>query len=372
MYVINAEVDGNTYQIDPLHSYDFDTMIVEVTSRCNLRCIFCPKSIAGNDKIPGRDMDMPVDLIDKTLELMHQIRPHAVAMVGVGELTFRKDWLSIADRFFNDEMAFTLNSNFGRLYSDQELDALLRFTVITISIESADPVTQKELRKAVDLSKIVANIRALQQRAKTRGVALPELRVNCTVSDRNAYGIYDLAELCVELDIDQFNLSSFYEMEGLESHGIHSIDHLSANQLGIVAREMTKIRDNLSHGRTRLDIQPRLYQLVMGNDENLSRAQGDTRICTQPWDTFTFGADGQIFPCCVQVDSFGHVSEPLETIINGPAIKKLRQQLLEGDLPDMCKDCSNAPLGKKEQLMQAISLKALRTGKVPRVQKIAQ
>ena len=237
MYVINAEVDGSIYQIDPLHSYQFETMIVEITSKCNLRCIFCPKSIRGNDQIPGRDMDMPADQIDQTLALTRELKPHSVAMVGIGELTFRKDWLEVAERFFEHDTAFTLNSNFGRIYSDAELDALLRFSAITISIESADPVIQKELRKAVDLSKIVTNIRALQQRARMRGMPLPELRVNCTVSDRNAYGIYDLAELCVELDINQFNLSSFYEMDGLEGHGIHSIDHLSANQLGIVARK---------------------------------------------------------------------------------------------------------------------------------------
>ena len=366
MYTITADIDGEKYFIDPLHSYEFHTMIIEISSKCNLRCIFCPKSIAGNDKIPGRDMDMPADLLDKNLALAQAIHPHSMAMVGIGELTFRKDWRAICERFFETDTSFTLNSNFGRKYSDDELDSLLRFNIITISIESADAVIQKELRKAVDLEKIIDNIKSLQQRAVTRGVPLPHLNVNCTVSDRNAYGIYDLAQLCADLKMHQFNLSSFYEMDGLEGHGIHSIDHLSPNQLSIVAQEMKKAQELLSKTSTQLDIQPRLRQLVMGIDEEETLHSGATRICTQPWDTYTFAADGQIFPCCVQMESFGHINEPIETIMNGPAIKNIRQRLLEGDLPEMCKDCSNAPLGKKEELMQAVAAKALRTGRVPK------
>jgi len=32
--------------------------MLEYSSRCNLRCTYCPKSNPGNEKIPGRDMDM--------------------------------------------------------------------------------------------------------------------------------------------------------------------------------------------------------------------------------------------------------------------------------------------------------------------------
>lgn len=356
------DFDTKQYQIDLLRTFRFNTLIVEITSRCNLRCIFCPKSIKGNENIPGRDMDMDKSTLASTLRFARQANPTIASLVGVGETTFREDWKDVCDHFFNLGIACIINSNFARIYTKSELDALLKFSNITISIESSDIELQKELRKSVDLKIIIKNIIALRARARINGVNTPQLTVNCTVSNRNVLGIKELAALCVELGIDQFNLSSLYELDELKEAHIRSIEHIEQSEREEAIKILEGTSQILKGTSTKLNIQPRLLQLYCGASEEGAR-EGLTRICIQPWTTYTVGADGQVFPCCVTLESFAKIDEPLDTLLNGQAIRKLRAQLLDGDLPAMCKACSNAPLGSTGDLYKAIVIEAIRSGK---------
>lgn len=354
---------GRQYRVDLLQSVRFNTLIVEITSRCNLRCIFCPKAIKDNESVPGRDMDMDEATLASTLRFARQASPSIASLVGVGETTFREDWKAVCQHFFNLGMACIINSNFGRLYTEADLDALLKFANITISIESSDIELQKKLRKAVDLKVILTNIIALRSRARLKGVNPPRLTVNCTVSDRNVMGIKELAAFCAELGIDQLNLSSLYEIDELKDNQIRSIEHLEPAERGEAITALEGAQQVLQGSSTQLCVQPRLLQLYNGASEEGPR-DGLTRVCTQPWTTYTVGADGQVFPCCVTAESFAKIDEPLETLLNGKAIRKLRAQLLDGDLPTMCQACSNAPLGSRDDLCKAVVSEALSSGKL--------
>jgi len=354
---------GEQYLVDLLHTSRFATLIVEITSRCNLRCIFCPKAVKDNEKVPGRDMDMDEATLAATLRFARQARPELASLVGVGETTFREDWRAVCQRFFDLGIPGIINSNFGRLYDEAELDSLLKFFNITISIESSDIELQKKLRKAVDLKVIVTNIVALRARARLTGVKMPRLTVNCTVSDRNVMGVQALAALCAELGIDQFNLSSLYEIEALSHHQLRSIEHLAPAQRIEAVNVLQAAQQMLQGSRTQLCVQPRLLQLYGGQSEEGPRA-GLTRVCLQPWTSYTVGADGQVFPCCVTADSFARIEQASDDLLNGEAIRTLRRRLLDGELPEMCQSCSNAPLGTLDDLRRTVVSAALGSGRL--------
>ena len=113
---------------------------------------------------------------------------------------------------------------------------------------------------------------------------------------------------------------------------------------------------------TSIAIQPRLSQLLKGKKEANWSADASTRICLQPWGSYTFGADGQVFPCCVVREPFIHIDEGTNSVVNGESIRQFRKQLLAGDLPEICQKCSNAPLGNKDELAKAIALRAFNDG----------
>lgn len=359
---VPIEIDGHKATLDLSRSHKFSTAIFEITSRCNLRCLFCFKSISGYNEQPGRDMDMPDTVFQHAVRFIRDVQPRVCAFVGVGEPTFRKDWQEIVLEVQKHCHITTINTNFGRLYGESELDTLLSIGVITISIESADAAKQKELRRSVDLRNIVYNLASLKKRARMKGVPAPRIQVNCTVTDKNVFDIRELASLCAELRVDCLTLSSLYELEGLNA--VASIEGLAPDQLKRVEQELISAKEVLQNSSTAISFQPRLLQLTAGVKEKTALASGLTRLCLQPWGTYTIGADGKVYPCCVTEDSFAHIEEDSETLRNGEAIRTIRERLLRADLPAMCRQCSNAPLGKPAELMRQIALAAIASRQV--------
>ena len=356
-------LEGKNYSVDLQSPLTISNLVLEITSKCNLRCTFCPKSEKDNDSIPGRDMDMPPSVIEETISFLNAENIKSISLVGVGEPTFRKDWIAVCDQLVQETGArLNLNTNFGRKLEAADLECLLKFNSIVISIESADASVQKELRRAVELNTIISNILALKMRARILGTKLPAFFVNCTVTQRNVLGLNELAVFCLELGIDQLNMSSLYESESANELGNLSIEYLSSEQLDIVNKIITQAQQLLTGTSTRLAIQPRLSQLLKGVKESSWSEKGFTRICLQPWGGYTVGANGQVFPCCVVADPFANIDEGKNCIVNGEQIRQFRKRLLEGELPAICQKCSNAPLGTKEELAKTVAAKAYSEG----------
>jgi MoaA/NifB/PqqE/SkfB family radical SAM enzyme len=356
-------LDGKAFGVDLLSPLPSGNLVVEISSRCNLRCTFCPKSEPGNAEISGRDMDMSPAIIDRTLAFIREQRIPHVSFIGIGEPTFHAAWREVFARFAAEPgLTLLLNTNLGLRYEKEDFDCLVRFASIVISVESADPLVQKELRRSVDLAVIAANIVSLRARARMLELPRPKLFVNCTVTQRNAFGLRDLAAWCVEVGVDQLNLSTLYETDSARKLGNRSIESLPADQLAAVQEELAHAQRIVAGTATRLSLQPRLQQVLAGAAETDWQQGATTRICLQPWGAFTVGADGQVFPCCAADRSLAHIHDPANEIINGEAIRALRRQLVEGALPQMCVKCSNAPLGAPDELSRAIALRAYTSG----------
>ena len=65
-------------------------LMVEYTSRCNLRCKYCSKSNPATTRFPGRDMDMSGATIDQALAVIARERFSELLLAGTGETTFHR------------------------------------------------------------------------------------------------------------------------------------------------------------------------------------------------------------------------------------------------------------------------------------------
>jgi MoaA/NifB/PqqE/SkfB family radical SAM enzyme len=360
-----VDLGGKRHVVDVLRSYEMSNVVVEATSRCNLRCVFCPKANDSHNNTYGRDMDMPDDLLEHTYRFLDSLGPMVVAMVGIGEPTFHQHWMDVAARIKAlPGKTLSLNTNFGQLYSDREIDALLDFSFITISVESADYETQKRLRKAVDLRTIIYNILRLKMTSHVTGKPMPMLTFNCTVSDQNVFGVARLAALARELAINLLSFSSLYEFEMDNAVVANSIEHMEQSLLTEMRSAFASALSIVRGSQTKIVIQPRLQKLLEGATEETIEA-GATRVCVQPWGHYTVGAEGAVYPCCVTMEPFATITDPNSDILNGSAIRSMRRRLLTGDVPDLCKHCSNAPLGSTNELLMQVLSAAMRSGQVP-------
>jgi MoaA/NifB/PqqE/SkfB family radical SAM enzyme len=357
-------------------------LMVEYTSRCNLRCKYCSKSNPGDDQIPGRDMDMEPATIEQTLALIARERFPELLLAGTGESTFHKEWvqdlprLIAAGKAANPNSFIHINSNFALKYGDAELAVLAQLDGIMISIDTADRELTRAVRSKSDLSLIVYNILRLKTWCTTRGLRMPRLTVNAPVYAEAALGVYDLAVMLSELPIQHVSLSDLYEFEAVTLNNIKPIGIEDRAQFALSVQTLQKaINFAQSSKAYTLSVQPHLIERInalvaqLNSGAVAAEASAETpqapgrrtKMCTQPWTRFTVAANGSLYPCCVTdmppVGNIHHEGEGLD----GPDIVAFRQNLLEGRVPPVCQGCSNAAdcsTSELEQQVRAILLPA--------------
>jgi molybdenum cofactor biosynthesis enzyme MoaA len=127
-----------TAHVDPLRARA-DSVCIEVTNKCNLRCSYCPKSDDLYEALPGNNTDMSDDTIGRLYQYCktHDIRN--VSLSGVGETAMVAGWQKRLAQFLDDpEIDAHMVSNFARILSDAELAALTKLRNLQVSFDSAD------------------------------------------------------------------------------------------------------------------------------------------------------------------------------------------------------------------------------------------
>ena len=185
-------------------------LIAELTSRCNLRCKYCQKADDNWNAIPGRDQDIDDGVLQRLFESLGERPFQTIQLSGIGEFTFRKDWVPTLERFHSIGLNVTLICNFAKQFTDEELDALLKTKNLMISVDTTDADMLKSVRKSVSFSTITTNLLRLRMRARETGVAKPYLRLNAVLYKENMLGIEKLAHFAIENHVDEMQYERMY------------------------------------------------------------------------------------------------------------------------------------------------------------------
>jgi len=355
---VQVNVNGKIFEFDVLDSMKpMEILMVELTSRCNLRCSYCSKNQPGNDNIPGRNEDMKFAIIDRIVDFVKEYRPRSILLTGTGETTFLKEWVDICTNFLNIHQLIMLNTNIARTYTQQEVDTLSKFNELRVSIDSADPDEMKKLRSNSDLRTIAFNVLRIKAHSLLQKRRIPMLHVNCTVTTVNTFNLLSLAYFCIVMGVHSVAFSDVMEFGYADSHlGIRSIGALDKQQLLQVSSQLNEAISILKNAGIVCIIQPSLQAKLTGNNtQKETLKEGLTRICLQPWTRVTIAADGAVFPCCLtEQPNLGYFNNYMD-ITNSLALRDFRKNLLIGNVPPACRICTNAPVGTREQLLNHVA-----------------
>ena len=354
-------------------------LMVEYSSRCNLRCGYCTKSNPGDERIPGRDMDMSPQTLEQTLAFIAGQRLGELLLAGTGESTFHRNWLEDLPRLIsagkaaNPQCYVHLNSNFALRYGDADFAVLSQLDGIVVSIDSADRELTRRVRAKSDLAQIAYNMLALKAWCEAHGRRLPRLMVNATVYIEAAAGLPELLVFLSQLPVERVALSDMVEHEACRVNGLRAVNTDDRAAFVAAVQGLQKALDfGQRHQGFRLDVSPHLVERVnalvarvnqgLGNDAPAApgTGKGRTKLCLQPWTRFTVAADGALFPCCVtDLAPVGHIGRQGEGI-DGPSIRQFRQRLLVGELDPVCVHGTNAPAADTAELQAAVAALARR------------
>jgi len=173
---------------------------LDLSTRCNLRCVYCAVSLPG---YAGADMptDMALRAARTIVGLMRYNPPHPVSINGHGETTFMRDWVTICERLLSRNVPIRITTNLSKEYSETEIRTFARMQTIGISIDTSDADLLRRMRRKVEIDRIVGTIADIRTAAHSLGYPSPDFHFGCGLFDRTALGVEDFARFAIDLNV---------------------------------------------------------------------------------------------------------------------------------------------------------------------------
>jgi len=135
---LEIETDTSIYEIE------FGQIQIEVTGRCNMRCLYCR---ASNQ--PAQDM--PIEQIIKTIRFARQFSPdYKEIIISGGEPFVRRDFNSILEQIRESGGEFVTLTTNGSLLKSHHLDTIERLAfprfVFSVSVDSVNSQRHNDFR----------------------------------------------------------------------------------------------------------------------------------------------------------------------------------------------------------------------------------
>lgn len=333
-----------------------ESISIEVTSKCNLRCAYCSKADPVHEASPDANADMTDEMIAELYRSCKAAGIRSVSLSGVGETTMMPGWHARISQFLDDpEIKTQLVSNFARLFDETDLEALLKLDVLQISFDTPHFALLRKLRSRVDVRTIAYNIVRLRQKGRALG-RVPYLIVNCTLCRENVGHIVDLAQFCRELAIDELLITS---MMGVTEQrpAPDGLGFCDDDEVILLAQQILLAQELLAESSTSLRLRQELEERIADVLDSLRDGKSfehpaasfnrprPLSACRQPWASPIVGALGKVSACCGIGDAIqvGDLStQSFADVMNGEAIRRIRESILSGRPIIDCESCSFA------------------------------
>ncbi len=324
-----------------------ESLQIETTSKCNLKCKMC--SLTTGDTLSSHNPDHMSD------EIWGKIVPIAklcngVNLTGYGEPLLNKNFLSFLKELNHEKIHFGMSTN-GTLLNESianELASLDYLSHINFSIDSPEVKGYRSIRGGL-VNKALTGLKNFM--AVTR---FPErVTVSSVLLQENIKDLANFPQILAELGAKRFFLQGLIDQNVLcsEYQLLHEPDlfefldeiHHKCNEYDI------EITTSLAE---RLELErnfPNQALLYFSDD---AFAEGETKKCGVPWEIPFIDREGRVFPCCHgsrdKLFIMGHLQqESWDEIWNGKRFRDFRLSLLMGGsiVPRICQSCNAASRG---------------------------
>jgi MoaA/NifB/PqqE/SkfB family radical SAM enzyme len=308
---------------------------IELTTRCNLRCVMCPLTAGEPRTTPNRTMDEEI-----FQRLLRDVLPHVcrVDVVGDGEvLLARKLLFRLLEAAAAHRVLVNICSN-GVLLDQQTSRRLIQSGLadLNVSLDAAEPETYRAIRGA-DWERVVGNLRTLARLKNELGSDRPRLHLSMVGMRRNIEQFPALVRLAAELGAESVTLQAMGEFAAVADQSVYLRDP----ELGRTCYEEGR-RLGEEHGIRVLLWPPGQFDATGGGgDERPPRGETSRprKVCEFPWDVPYFTTTGDVLSCCA-MPPLGNIREAdFQSIWTGPAYRRLRREIFSPNPPLPCEHC---------------------------------
>ena len=315
-----------------------ESLQVEVTSACNLRCAMClVRYRPPVNKLAGA---LPLELYRRLLDEVPGLR--RLTLQGLGEpllSPYLLDMIRLA-KARGIEVGFNSNAT---LLSRTRADALVEAGLdwLHVSLDGARAGTYEAIRDGADFDTVVGNLAGLVAAKRAAGGDRPWIRVVFVAMRRNIAELPELVELMGTVGVQEVRVQNLsHDFGDTPDDGAYREirDYTAAEALWSGA-DRAATTAAFAAARTRAEESGVLLRLP-----RLDGAPGPG--CTWPWDGAYVTSAGIVQPCCMVMGDDRVALGDLRTgtsfrdIWEGPAYQDFRARLSGDEPPEVCRGCA--------------------------------
>ncbi len=187
------------------------SILVEITPQCNLRCVFCPCYISGEEVYDDRN-----DPNGMTFENFKKFIDHIVGKFNFqicftysGEALLNRDISKMVKYLNENNIPSIIHSNAMPL-SEEKIKELVDFGLdrFAISFDGGTKKTYEDIRRGAKFEIVIQNIKNLIEYRNSKGLLKPFVEMQMIVTKTTKKEIPQFHQLCKELDIDNAYVKS--------------------------------------------------------------------------------------------------------------------------------------------------------------------
>ena len=300
------------------------TVMLELSSHCNLHCTTCPREYDyGKQMYKGY---MPVDNAKKIID---ELWPYldSIGLTGMGETLLYKDIEEITDYIKNKNSGIIISLSTNAMIPDfiEKIRPLIgKVDTVQISIDGLGDVYES-IRLNADFTTLDKNLRLLTQLPSTTATVF---MLNMVVTMENYMQMADVVSYAEKVGIHHVNFTLFNLASVTDIHVDYYDFYESPPFIESLKRLNQKSLETKSVKVTNWDYS----------------SKNEFRKCMFPWTHFPICSNGDVPPCCAKPFSkelnFGNVFENnVMTVLNGKTFRNFRQLWYENNTPLFCNKC---------------------------------
>jgi radical SAM protein with 4Fe4S-binding SPASM domain len=300
------------------------TIMVELTSHCQLACTICPREYAY-----GKAMDKGTMTVEQAKKIIGEVSPYldSIGLTGMGETFLYNNLAEIAHYIKSKNRGIIIS-----LSTNAVVPCFIEKVTPVIGVVDTIQISIDGINEVYESIRINSNFKALDENLKqlveiTRGTST-DLMLNMVVTKENYTHIPNLVEYAGSmgiryLDFTLLNLASVTEID----RGYYKF-YSSPEFLAVLEK---------------LEITLKKYPNVTVTNRNFT-TENNFQKCPFPWSHFYICWNGFVTPCCAKPFpkelNFGNVFEDgVLKVLNSRSFRKFRTLWYKNQAPDFCEKC---------------------------------
>jgi radical SAM protein with 4Fe4S-binding SPASM domain len=318
---------------------------MEPVGQCNLRCQMCPIQFRRDGPPYGPVAFMDYALYCRLLDQMPALEE--LQLQGLGEPMMHPRFFDMIAYAARRGIRVGTNSNMT-LLSPSRADRCVTSGLadLHISLDGATAETYERIRVGARFTRVIANIKAVQQAKRALQSASPRLRIIVVLMKQNVLEVpadvrlghrLDIRRIFVQHLCHDFGESSlpahyapmraFVDEQTLQNEDATRVEHYFAASQSAAAELGVELRLP--------NTQPRLHAPTTPGPER----------CDWPWHGPYISYHGVAMPCCMIATpdrmQLGDMAEQgVDAVWNGAAYQAFRAGLSSDSPPEVCRSCS--------------------------------